>query len=491
MSGANLIARAREIQGELHAEFKALQRLGLEIEDYEQRGRYIYFFKSGTRIKAKDVFSSHISDIREMNLYVHLPFCINRCAFCCCFNVGRQPEATVEQYINTLKREVELLTRTSRFENAAIRYIYLGGGTPTYLAARQLGDLIGYLRSKLNVLPDAGFTCETSPETMIGTPGKERLQALLENGVNRLSMGVQSFDDNILKLIGRKHSAKAAISAYRNSCEAGFENINIDLLFGLPEQTPQKWETDLKVATELNPGWISMYRLRIENSKMHEKFIREASLFPDKESVLLMHIMGIEKLTDTGYQQAVAPHIFLLPSKLQFIPRHYEGEEELGLGVSARSYLGGVRYDNFFNLKSYMMSVDKGQLPISFAGKYSRRQQMEREAVLMFRGPKGVNRGIFSARFGLDFDEAFGECLAVLKKAGMITDNGETLRLSKKGLLFSVEVLKQFYSQDAVSRFKNMIYNNKSLKGLFLGKKYSRAGNVVSNILKTVAGYAK
>ncbi len=491
MSESNLIERAREIRRQLNTELKELQQLGLGIEDYEQRGRYIYFFKSGSRIKSKDVFSSHISDVQEINLYVHIPFCINRCTFCCCFSIGKQPEAIVEEYINTLKKEVELLVRTSRFENAAIRYIYFGGGTPTYLSAKQLEDLIRFLKSRLNILPDAGFTCETSPETTVGSAGKERLQALLENGVNRLSMGIQSFDDNILKLIGRKHGAKTAISAYRNSSEAGFTNMNIDLMFGLPEQTLEKWEADLKIATDLNPGWISSYRLRIENLKMHGAFVREADLFPDKETVLLMNIMSIEKLTDSGYQQAQAPHTFLLPSKVQFTPRHHLGEEELGLGVSARSYLDGVRYENFHNLKRYMVSVDEGQLAISFAGKYSKRQQMERETVMMFRGPKGVNRGDFSTRFGLDADRVFGERLQRLKKAGMITDDGETLRLSKKGLLFAVEVLKQFYSQDAVSRFKNMIYNNEWLKGLFLDKKYSRSGEVIANIVKTVAGYAK
>jgi coproporphyrinogen III oxidase-like Fe-S oxidoreductase len=138
-----------------------------------------------------------------------------------------------------------------------------------------------------------------------------------------------------------------------------------------------------------------------------------------------------------------------------------------------------------------MTSIDQGQLAISYAGKYSRRQQIERGTVMMFRGPKGVNRGDFSTQFALDIDRIFGERLQKLKEAGMITDDGETYRLSKKGLLFAVEVFKQFFSQDAASRFKNMIYSNKSLKGLFLDKKYSRSGEVIANIVKTVSSCAK
>jgi oxygen-independent coproporphyrinogen-3 oxidase len=491
MSEKDLIKRAREIQRELNTEREEMGQIGLKIEDYEQRGRYIYYLKSGSRIRSKDIFSSYDSQIQEINLYIHLPFCTHRCTYCCCYNVGIQPETVVAEYISLLQKELELLIESPPFKDTAVRYIYFGGGTPTCLSAKQLSGLIGYLKSRLNVLPEASFTCETSPERIVGSAGKERLHALLENGVKRLSIGVQSFDDSILRLVGRRHGSETAISAYRNACEAGFTNTNIDLIFGLPGQTLEKWERDLEIITDLNPGWVSVYRLRFENPIIHTTFMKEPHLFPDREIVLLMNIMAIEQLTDQGYEQAQAPCTFLLPSKLEYVPRLGLGRATVGIGASAWSYVNGVKYTNFFDLKRYKMSIDKGRLPISFAGKYSKRQQIEREIVTMLKSSTGVNKSDFNSHFAIDIDRLFRERLQKLKKLGMIKDDGETYRLSKKGLLFSVEVFKQFYPQDYADRLKNVVYKNGFLKTFFLNKKYGRSVGAVSNIVKTIGGFTK
>lgn len=492
MSEKNLINRARGIQRELYAELKEAKQLGFRVEDHEQRGRYIHYLKSGSAIKSKDIFSSCTPEMTEINLYIHIPFCMNKCTFCRSFSAGIQPGKTVEEYIDSLKKEIEIIMKTPRFRNTAVRYIYFGGGTPTYLSARQFEDLIGYLKRRLNVLPDANFTCETSPETLTGKAGKDKMQVLVEGGVNRLSIGVQSFDDRILRVIGRKHSAKTAISAYKDACEAGFPNINIDLMFGLPLQTPEKWENDLEILTDLSPGYASVYRLRQENPEMHRIYMKEPRLFPDRETVLLMNIMAVEKLTDRGYQQSEAPSTFLLPSKSSYhSPYHGLCAEELGVGVAAWSYLSGVRYHNYHDLKRYMVCVNSGSLPIAFAGKYSKRQQIERETIRMLRAPGGVNKSDFNARFGIAVEKLFDEPLQKLIGAGFITDDGQSYRLSYKGLLFTVEVFKQFFSQDLVTRLKDVIYRNQLLKHYFLRKKWSRSVEAISRIAKTVSGYAR
>jgi coproporphyrinogen III oxidase-like Fe-S oxidoreductase len=281
------------------------------------------------------------------------------------------------------------------------------------------------------------------------------------------------------------------MSAYRNAHEAGFINTNIDLMYGLPGQTPESWESDMQTATELNPGWVSVYRLFFENPEIHETYIREPDLFPDDETVLLMNIMAIEKLTDLGYKQSQAPSTFLLPSKSDFDPLITLGSKTLGLGVSAWSCLNGVRYYNVHDLNKYTMCINKGSLPISFAGKYSKRQQIEREIVFMLRSQDGVNKRDFNTGFGIDMDTLFSEPLQKLRKSGMIEDDGGTYRLSKKGLLFCAEVFKEFYSQDFVDRFKNVIYSKKHLKNLFLNKKYTKSVEAISNIVKTMAGSTK
>ncbi len=492
MSEKTLIERAREIQRELYAELEESKQLGFRVEDFEQRGRYIHYLKSGSPIRSKDIFSSYTPETPEINLYIHIPFCIDKCTFCRSFSVGTQPRKIVEEYIDSLKKEIEIVIRKPRFRNAAVRYIYFGGGTPTYLSAKQLADLVGYLKGRLNVLPNANFTCETSPEMFVGRAGKNRIQVLLESGVNRVSIGVQSFDDSILKLIGRKHSAETAISAYQNAHEAGVPNINMDLMFGLPLQTPERWENDLEILTDLSPGYASVYRLRLENPKLHTTYMKEPHLFPDRETVLLMNIMAVEKLTDAGYRQSEAPSTFLLPYRSSYhTPYHGLCAEELGIGTAAWSYLSGVRYHNYHDLKRYMMCVNNGRLPIAFAGKYSQRQQIERETIRMLRAPEGVNRSDFNTRFGIPVEKLFDEPLQKLIRTGFITDDGQSYKLSYKGLLFTVEVFKEFYSQDLVTIPKDVIYSNQFLKHYFLKKKWSKSVEAISRITKTVAGYAR
>ena len=153
----NLIERAREIQKKLNSESKESQKLGIQIEDYEQGTNYINYRKNGSPIKSKDIFSTCFSEEQEINLYVHLPFCIKRCLFCCRYSVDKQLETIVEEYIGSLKKELELLIKTPRLKNAVVRYIYFGGGTPTYLSAKQLKEIIGFLKSRLNVHPNAHF----------------------------------------------------------------------------------------------------------------------------------------------------------------------------------------------------------------------------------------------------------------------------------------------------------------------------------------------
>ncbi|MDF1551814.1 MAG: coproporphyrinogen-III oxidase family protein [Deferrisomatales bacterium] len=491
MPEKNLIERAGEIQRRLTDEVKSSQGFGSAIDDFDQRIRYVYYVKSGSRVGTKEIHGVHTRDIHEMELYVHVPFCRKRCTYCCYFSIAEPPDAIVASYVTSLKRELELLRGTSRFENAVVKHIYLGGGTPTFLEARQLSDLIQSIRSSLTVLPTLNFTCEVSPESIVSTEGREKLQTLRENGVNRLSLGVQSFDDGVLELIGRGHTSKIALAAYRNACETGFSNINLDLMFGLPGQDLQSWERDLETATGLNPVWLSLSRLRFDNPAMDEMQRRRGAIFPDAETSFLMNIMAIEKVTKSGYQQAHAPGNFRRRCTKKFPPRHWLGQQTLAVGAGAWSYLNGVRYSNVRNLGRYAALVNEGRLPISSAWEYSELEQMEKETILMLRLPTGVNRREFDERFGVDIEQMFIGPWDRLREAGMITDDGETFRLSYKGLVFAVEVIKQFYSENLMDKCKNVVYHHPLLRRLFLRAKYTRWVEGLANLARAASGVSK
>jgi oxygen-independent coproporphyrinogen-3 oxidase len=263
-------------------------------------------------------------------------------------------------------------------------------------------------------------------------------------------------------------------------------------MFGLPLQTPEKWDRDLEILTNLNPGYASVYRLRLENPRLHTTFMKEPDFFPDGETVLLMNIMAVEKLNGAGYRQSEAPSTFLFPSEASYhAPYHGLCTEELGIGTAAWSYLSGVRYHNVHDLKRYMTCVNNGRLPIAFAGKYSPRQQIERETIRMLRAPGGVNKDDFNSRFGVSVEKLFDEPLRRMISTGFITDDGQSYKLSYKGLLFTVEVFKQFYSQDPVTRLKDVIYGNQFLKHYFLKKKWSKSVETITRIAKTVVGYSR
>jgi oxygen-independent coproporphyrinogen-3 oxidase len=235
-----------------------------------------------------------------------------------------------------------------------------------------------------------------------------------------------------------------------------------------------------------------LYRLRLEeNPRILEASRKAPHLFPDKETTLLMNIMAVEKVAESGYQQYSAPHTFVLRSKSDYAPRHFLGEEEVGIGASARSYLDGVRYYNVHDLKKYMMSVNKGKLPISFAGKYSERQQVERAAVLMLRSSKGIGRMDFRTAFGIEIDELFDVPLENLRKSGLVTDDGETFKLSHKGVVFAVEAFKQLYSLDAIDRLRDIVFRNRYLRMLFLTTRFRKPAEAMGNLIKTWAGSSK
>lgn len=401
------------------------------------------------QITQEDLFSEKPGQPEPIDFYVHIPFCTGNCTYCCDFvRFANKPKKEVEEYLETLKKELLILKTMPAMKNREISSLYFGGGTPTYLETGQLEELILFVKENLDILPNSEITVETSPETF----SKEKAEMLHKVGVNRLSIGVQSFDEELLKICGRRHNQGQAIKAFETARDSGFNNINIDLISGLPKQTPEKFEQDLNIIENLNPESVTVYPLFInEESNLAKMKLK----FPGKKENLLLNIIANEKMSSLGYRQF--PVHFFARAKENSL-QHYVGKwqkmkELLGLGVSCYCYFNDTQYSNHLDIEKYLASVKSGKLPVWKGKKLSKDGQMARFVIFNFK-TGAVNRDSFEKRFGIAIESVFPKQLEKLEKLGLIEYSGDLIKLSYSGCLFSEEVCLEFYQKEAKESLK-------------------------------------
>ena len=349
-------------------------------------------------INLKDIFTKNKKIKRDVALYIHIPFCIGKCLYCHYATFANQPLSVTDYYLKHIEKELELLLKILELQEMNIKSIHIGGGTPTYLSVEQLGSLMDFLHKKLNIEKDAEITFESCPETLIKEDGDAKLKLLLEKGVNRLSIGIQSFDDEVLKTAGRNHNAREAFMALRLARNCGFKNINIDLMIGLPDQTLQSWSETLSKVEELKPESITAYHLRIKSIvPFFNLFKNQLERFPSDNNILTMDVMIRKKLSDLSYKENPA-NWFNKESK--FIYHHQEQKwketaELLALGVSSYSFINNVQYYNYSNLKDYFEAIDNGKLPIHKGIKLDEKEQIIRKIIFGLKMADGIEKSKF------------------------------------------------------------------------------------------------
>jgi len=304
------------------------------------------------------------------------------------------------------------------------------------------------LRSKFDIKAGAEVTVEAAPETITCAGGEEKLQTLIQNGINRLSIGFQTFDDNILKSLGRRHDSRQAAESYGLARKAGFDNINIDLIMGLPGQTLEIWSNDLERIGRLGPASVTCYPLSIKQSAgLWWMFQRERQMFPSKENVLIMHIMANEFFSELGYGQRPVWWFAKNPGYVyrQQIHKWGEAGESIALGVSGYSFINGFQYFNCNTIPRYLEAVENGNLPICRGVKLPEEDLMRR--LVLFGLKTGLSKALFKSKFGKMPKDVFGTVWEKLENLGLVEEDGETVRLSYKGMLFADEVSREFYSE--------------------------------------------
>ena len=378
---------------------------------------------------------------KELELYIHIPFCVRKCHYCD-FLSAPSDEATREQYVQALCREIA--SYKEMLAAYEVSTVFFGGGTPTLLRAEQFERIIGAIRSTFFSNKSEEFTIECNP----GTLTKELLSCLKRLGVNRLSIGLQSADDEELKLLGRIHSYEEFLESFRLARAAGFENINVDLMQALPGQTMQSFGDTLQKVIALQPEHISAYSLIIEeNTRFYEWYGEDSDKLPSEDTERDIYKMTQKILKDAGYVQYEISNY----AKSGYACRHncgyWTGTEYLGLGLGASSYIEGTRFEQTDNLAKYLDGYAAGAEHAPEKKNSHRLNKEERMEEFMFLGLRlcaGISRTEFAERFGTDYAAVYGEVTERLMRQGLLQEEGEFLSLTERGRDLSNRVLAEF-----------------------------------------------
>lgn len=354
------------------------------------------------------------------SLYIHIPFCEKKCNYCS-FISYENAQNHFTDYFEALKKEL-----THKISNKKLKTVYIGGGTPSLIPIKLYKNL------DFNFEDSYEFTIEINPKTV----NKKYLQELKELGINRLSIGIQSFNDEILKSIGRIHSSNEAIECVKLAQETGFENISIDLIYGLPKQDLKIWQDTLKIATELKIQHISAYGLKIEAGTPFGK--NTPSNLPDEDICADMYLEGIKTLEQKGFNHYEISNFAQDGFESQHNITYWKNNPYIACGIAAHGYENNIRYENTSSLKEYLQNPLKTK-----EQKLSESDILEEGIFLGLRMTKGINIKEFNTRYKINFPEKYGHILEKYKDFFIQNDN---IAFTKEGLMLSNHILSEFIS---------------------------------------------
>ncbi|MDD6265730.1 MAG: radical SAM family heme chaperone HemW [Clostridia bacterium] len=381
--------------------------------------------------------------MNNLGLYVHVPFCANKCPYCDFYS--RTDSREYGRYVDSLLLQMEDYSDAA--SNYTVDTVYIGGGTPTVIPDKDLLRLVDGIYENFRVFMDAETTVEANPATVTSS----LLKKLKKLGVNRISFGVQSTCDNELKALGRIHDWSDACRSFGIAREAGFDNINIDLMYGIPEQTMESLRLTLERICELEPEHISLYNLKIEHGTRFD-VIRDELALPDEDTEYEMYKFAIDFLKAHGYEQYEISNFAKPGYECQHNLRYWSCGEYLGLGPAAHSYFNGRRFSFKRDLESYMAAMENPEDEIDTVDENYTILPNERigEYIMLgLRLNKGIDTVIFSKLFGLDFEKMFSDLLPAYVDSGFMTHEGTKYALTTKGMFVSNYILSSMLDFDS------------------------------------------
>ena len=367
----------------------------------------------------------------SLGLYVHVPFCRVRCPFCP-FYVQVHRERAIRLYLDALKRELHFYAKMPVFQGVPISTVYIGGGTPTTLAIAELQELLGWIRNSFPIMGDTEVSIEAHPGTVSGGGLKDLLSA----GVNRLSLGIQSFDTQELKSLGGRILAGEASVMVEEARSAGFQNINLDLMYGFPGHTLQAWQHTLDMAIRSVPEHLSCYAFTVEEgTQVQDDISRGVVPMPDGTFQLRLEEEALQKLAESGYERYEISNFCRPGRACRHNLRYWRGDAYLGLGPSAQSYVGGVRFGNIPDLQSYQRILLERQLPLDTWEPLTEGQIEREEVVFGLRLTKGVPLHGLSVE--LQVDEGWNRGVQSMREKGFLNIKDGYLRLTPTGIQYA------------------------------------------------------
>ena len=370
--------------------------------------------------------------------YIHIPFCKSKCTYCD-FNSYAGMESLWEAYVEALLIEIRQTATSEQIR--PLETVYFGGGTPTILPPDSLVRLLDAVADSFGLCSDAEISIEANP----GTVSAESLRMLRASGFNRLSLGVQSFNDRLLRRIGRVHTAEEAVMAYEDARDSGFRNIGIDLIFALPGQDLADWESDLQELVKLLPEHASLYELTIcEDTPLGKEILSGKLAVPDEDAKLDMLLMGLDALTSAGYERYEISNYAIPGFACRHNQTYWRNEAYYGFGAGACSYINGVRRSNVKAPNEYLSLLSSGGSPIDWSEITDDKQSVVETLMLALRTVEGLNLRNFARKFGYAFEDAYRQEMAELQAhKWLIVENGH-MRPTNTGILMADEIAARF-----------------------------------------------
>lgn len=388
---------------------------------------------------------------KRLGLYFHIPFCLSKCAYCDFNSSTPESDEIISRYISAMISHME------RYRAVSGSYepdtVFIGGGTPTSIPTSELIRLIKAIKKNFKLTKRAEFSVEANPATVTYS-GLVRMRRA---GVNRLSVGLQSAHENELKALSRIHSRKDFLQTYKMARDAKYDNINVDLMFGIPHQTTASLMHTLRYVTNLGPDHISLYDLKIEPGTAFHRNYREISQFlPDEDTEADMYLNAIELLRGSGYLQYEISNFARPGHMCAHNLKYWNCDEYLGFGVSAHSYFNGNRFSFTDDINRYIQGVEVKESKVRITEdceEVAERERVGEYIMLRLRLASGINDREFAKRFGFSFEVMYGEKCKRFVKNGFMTSNSGVYALTPSGMFISNYIISDILEFEDFGKF--------------------------------------